>query len=103
MKKKATLFILATVLIISVGGVFANQLFHSSSKQDAVLYEYTWYTDEDLTDPTGTYSDINTEMQRLRNIFPAYVFSASHSGGLYQFEFGYKPSYPVVVIYSDLQ
>lgn len=72
-------------------------------KQGQDLLQFTWYNDQWMTDPTGTISDINTELQRLRSLYFGYVFSSSPSMGLVQFEYGHYPYQPTMIIYSNLQ
>lgn len=78
-----------------------NKTAPSKVTSAKVLLSYTWYLDESLTDPTGTVSAVNTEITRLRNLYPSYIFSASPGFGLSQFEFGYHPVLTDAVIYSN--
>jgi hypothetical protein len=103
MKKKAPLLILATLISVFASHVNANRGYYSSDQPKKALTDYIWYTDPDLTDPVGGYTDVNTEVQRLRSIFTAYTFSATWTPGLSKYEYGYRPSSPIVYIYSDLQ
>jgi|GEM_PF-1264918 len=68
-----------------------------------LLLNYTWYNDQWLTDPTGTYSGVSAELERLRDLYSGYVFSSSPGMGLYQFEYGHFPYYPTYIIYSNLR
>jgi hypothetical protein len=68
---------------------------------EAALTGYTWYTDPYLENPTGTVSPINTELSRLRSLYPGYVFSSSPSTNLQEFEYGYSPLFLDHVIYSN--
>ena len=103
MKKKAPLLILATLISVFATHVNANRGFHLSDNAQTVLTDYIWYSDPNLTDPTGSYSDVNTEVQRLRAIFPSYTFSATWTSGLNQYEYGYRSSAPIALIYSNIQ
>ncbi|WP_315815001.1 hypothetical protein [Paraflavitalea speifideaquila] len=67
----------------------------------AAFNGYTWYTDMDLENPTGTFGSIGSELARLRSLHPGYVFSSSFSLGLQEFEYGYSPYYFTHVIFSD--
>ena len=73
---------------------------HFSQAQHA-LVDYTWYTDPDLTDPTGTISNITTELNRLRNLYSGFTFSSSPGAGLAPFEYGYCQFNPIAIIYSN--
>lgn len=72
------------------------------ASKDACFTNYIWYSDADLTEEVGTWSDINVECNRLSLLFPGYTFSSYHSIGLYQYEYGYHSALPVVIIYSNL-
>ncbi len=65
------------------------------------IIAFTWFKDEELTDPTGTTSAINLEINRLQVLFPGYTFSSASSMGLSPYEFGYHDFYPGTVIYSN--
>jgi hypothetical protein len=80
-----------------------NKIASSKITSAKVLLSYTWFLDENMTDcPTGTVSAVNTEISRLRNLYPGYIFSASPGFGLSQFEFGYHAIFIDAVIYSNL-
>lgn len=103
MKKTATLLVLGIIVSILASGVIAKE---EPSKMpvetNAALVNYQWFYDADMTDPTGTYSDVATEVNRLRNTWPAYTFSATWFVGLHQFSWGYRPFDNTAAIYSDL-
>jgi hypothetical protein len=63
---------------------------------------YLWFTDIDLTNPTGTYCDVFYEMDRLRSMFGGYSFSHIPYSGLYEFEYGFGMPYIYATIYSDM-
>lgn len=64
---------------------------------------YLWFTDIDLTNPTGAFCDIFYEMNRLRNTFGGFSFSHIPYAGLYEFEYGIGIPWLYAVIYSDLR
>jgi len=110
MNKKAILFSVAFVLAVTAGKIFANQTAEMSQKKEsvavnkpAVLINYMWYADPDLTYFVGSVSDINAEMNRLRAIFPFNVFSSLPIGMVSPFEWGYYQYSNTAVIYSDLE
>ncbi len=78
-----------------------NAFVQPFSQSYALTDEYMWFWDIDLTNPTGAYCDIWTEITWLHNTFPGYSFSHIPYGGLTEFEFGYRPWY-YVTIYSNL-
>ena len=115
MKKKVKMFtaicivVLATTTAFSVNSGKANYL--TSNKQNFrpapvpvlnTCTNYTWYRDEEMTDPAGTVSDINVEIGRLMQLFSGYSFSSADGMGLLPFEWGYRQNLPPVVIYSNL-
>lgn len=103
MKKTATLLVLGIIISILASGVLAKEAPSKTPvKTNAVLYNYQWFYDADMTDATGTYSDVATEVNRLKGIFPAYTFSATWFVGLHQFSWGYRPYDNGAAIYSDL-
>jgi hypothetical protein len=68
----------------------------------ALTGNYLWFTDINLTDPAGSYCDIWTEIDRLRNSYPGYSFSHVNYGNLLEFEFGFSAPLYFATIYSDL-
>jgi len=62
---------------------------------------YTWYKDEELTDPTGSICTISAEVYRLQVLFPGYTFSSTFTLGLSPYEYGDHYFYPVQIIYSN--
>jgi hypothetical protein len=109
MKKKAILFAIAIMLAVTAGKMFANQTTDMSQKKEtvttnkpALLVNYMWYADPDLTYPVGTICDINAEMSRLRAIYPFNVFSSLPVGMVNPYEWGYYQYSNTAVIYSDL-
>lgn len=63
---------------------------------------YLWFTDIDLTNPTGTYCDVFYEMDRLRSMFGGYSFSHIPYGNLTEFEYGIGIPWLYATIYSDM-
>lgn len=108
MKRKATLFAIAIAFIVMTGNISAHQPASSTSstfsprEKGSMLVNYDWYYDDELTQPVGAYSDVNTEVVRLRNMFPANVFSTTPTGTTHQYEYGYYQFAPLSIIYSDL-
>ena len=102
MKKKAILFAIAIVIAITGTNIFAKQTTALPQKVKPALVNYAWYADEDFVYPVGTYSDINAEMSRLRNLFPYNTFSATPFGMLDAYEYGYNEYSNTLIIYSDL-
>ncbi|WP_133054693.1 hypothetical protein [Niastella populi] len=102
MKKKAILFMIAIVIAITGTNIFAKQTTTLTQKVKPALINYAWYADEDFMVPVGTHSDINVEMNRLRNLFPYNIFSATPFGMLNPYEFGYNEYSNTSIIYSDL-
>jgi hypothetical protein len=106
MKKMIAIFVLACTF--SVGTVKAEVKSNATafvqpfSQSYALTSNYLWFTDIDLTNPTGSYCDIWYEMEYLRSTFPGYSFSHYNYGGLLQFEFGYSAPLYFATIYSDL-
>jgi hypothetical protein len=98
MKKILTLML----IVLTIDSSFANKKFHADEKKPA-LVNYTWYYDADFSEAVGSTSEVNTELNRLRNLFPSYTFSSSPSPGMYAYEYGYYPFYVVPVIYSNIQ
>lgn len=98
------------MLALSISALVLTITFGSASpkpsypvlKSNNILINYVWYEDPDLTVPTGTASDVNTELNRLRTAFPGYTFSTIHSMGLYEFEYGYYSGFSMVKIFSDM-
>jgi len=103
MKQTATLLVLGIILTILASFAIAKKAPSKMPvKANTALYNYQWFYDADMTDPTGTYSDVATEVNRLKSIFPAYSFSAIWYVGLHEFDWGYRPYDNGAVIYSDL-
>ncbi|AEV99065.1 hypothetical protein A4D02_10925 [Niastella koreensis] len=76
------------------------QPFSTSYRLDT---PYIWFTDADLTNPTGSYCDIFYEMDRLRAVFGGYSFSHIPYGNLVEFEYGIGVPWLYATIYSDLR
>jgi len=109
MKKNVKIFTAVCIVVLATTNVFSvNSETVKPNTQQVVVpnlkacTDYTWYTDEELTDPVGTVSDINVEVGRLMQLFSGYTFSSASGMGLLPFEFGYRHNLPTVVIYSNL-
>jgi hypothetical protein len=102
MKRKAILFATAFAFAIIAGHLFANRYSPAPATHSRVMINYIWYIDPDMTQPNGAYSDVTTELNRLRSLHPSNIFSTNSSGGLHGYEWGYYPSAPTAIIYSDL-
>ena len=104
MKKMIALFVFACTFTIANANFDAKTaaFVQPFDQSYALSNNYLWFTDIDLTNPTGSYCDIWYEMNRLRNIFPAYSFSHIPYAGLNEFEFGFSAPLYFATIYSDL-
>lgn len=101
MKKMISLVVVTTLMFL--WPYHPSTAYHQLEKgKPAAFFYYTWYLDEDMQNPTGTESTINTEMERLRDVYSGNVFSSSPSLGLTEYEYGYFMYYPAAIIYSDL-
>ena len=106
MRTNIKILVLVFIAILVNESVFPTKMYKAPVKAQHVLAQhaftdYTWFTDADMTDPTGTISDINIEISRLQSIYTGYTFSSSPGGGLHDFEYGWNAYYDDVVIYSD--
>ena len=106
MKKKAILFAIAIALALTAGHIFAGQsavVQQEVASQKKVMPPtlYYWYYDMDYTQPVGSYTDVTTELNRLRNLHAGYEFSLIPHGLLVGFEFGYNPWTLPQIIFSD--
>ena len=99
--RKLPLLLCALALTILSGTASSKQSRHSVVSVTTMV-NYVWYEDPELIVPTGTVSDVSTELTRLRTAFPGYTFSTIHSMGLYEFEYGHYPNFTIVKIFSDL-
>ena len=108
MKKMIVIFVLACTFSATVKADATNvksnvnAFVQPFSQSYALTANYLWFTDIDLTNPTGSYCDIWYEMAYLRNTFPGYSFSNYNYGGLLEFEYGYSAPLYFATIYSDL-
>lgn len=103
MKQTATLLVLGIIISMLASFAIAKDAPSKTPvKTNAVLYNYQWFYDADMTDPTGTYCDVNTEINRLKNTWPAYTFSATWFVGLHEVDWGYRPYDNGAVIFSDM-
>jgi hypothetical protein len=104
MKRQLFLMLLACALTFSATQTRAAWSMPTTPKAETKTTGllYLWFLDIDLLDPVGSFSDINTELARLRTLFPGYTFSATPTPGLRAFEFGFYPLLTIAIIYSDL-
>lgn len=91
-----------TLVIFLWPGQSSTAWHQPADAAPAAFFPYTWYYDEDMTQPVGTVATVSAEMDRLRLIYPGNVFSSSYSSGLSAYEYGYYSYYPAAIIYSDL-
>jgi hypothetical protein len=96
---KILLLVLTAILINE--SVFPTKMYKAPVKTQHAFTDYTWFTDADMTDPTGTISDIYVEISRLQALYSGYTFSSLPGGGLHDFEYGWNAYYDDVVIYSN--
>jgi len=101
MKRKAILFAIAFACAVMSGHLFASKASSAPATNNKVMLNYTWYMDEDMTIANGAYSDVSTELNRLRFLYPANIFTTSPQGNTHGYEWGYYPSAPVPIIFSD--
>lgn len=95
--------IIPVIAIALLSGSFTSTgVNRTSTSQSQAFRDYTWYTDADYTDPTGTICDINEEIFRLHCLFGGNIFSSTPSMGLHAYEYGYYPYMLPAIIYSDL-
>ena len=103
MKRTATLLVLGIIVSMLASFAIAKDAPSKTPvKTNAALYNYQWFYDADLTYPTGSYSDVATELNRLRSTFPAYTFSVTYFVGLHEFDWGYRPYDNGAMIYSNM-
>jgi hypothetical protein len=104
MKKMIAICVLACTFSVATANINAktNAFVQPFNQSYALTATYLWFTDSDLTNPTGSYCDIWYEINRLHNSFPGYSFSHEHYTGLTEFEFGYASPWYYATIYSDL-
>lgn len=109
MKKMIAIFVLACTFTVATVKANVNTTIAATNafvqpfnQSYALSNDYLWFTDADLTNPTGTYCDIWYEMERLRNSFPGYSFSHMPYAGLNDFEYGFSNPYYFATIYSNL-
>jgi hypothetical protein len=103
MKKNLLLFVFVFATTFFTGNAGTNHYSSAEEENAAMFISYEWYLDPELTYPTGTYRDVNAEMDDLRETFPDKVFSAYYSPSLSHFEYGYRPGWPIKLIYSSLE
>ena len=108
MKKMIAVFVLACAFTAASANNRAsieaktNAFVQPFSQSYALDTPFLWFTDCDLTNPTGTYCDVFYEMDRLRSMFGAYSFSHIPYAGLNEFEYGIGVPWLYATIYSNL-
>ena len=105
MKKMIAFFVFACAFTVANANINAKTtaFVQPFDQSYALSNDYLWFTDIDLTDPTGSYCDIWYEMDRLRASFPGYSFSHVGYAGLLEFEYGFSAPLYFATIYSDLR
>ena len=109
MKKVIAVFVLACAFTAasannSVGiDAKTNAFVQPFSQSYALEGQYLWFTDADLTNPTGSYCDIFYEINRLNSCFPGFSFSHIPYVGLNDFEYGVGVPWLYATIYSNLR
>ncbi|MDF2192621.1 hypothetical protein [Paraflavitalea sp. CAU 1676] len=78
-----------------------NSSFVAAPASQQMRVTYSWYNDPSFISWTGEISTVTAELNRLRNLYSGYTFSASGGPGLIGFEWGYSSGFPTAVIYSD--
>lgn len=101
MKKNRNAAIAVCIALMLAINVSSRQHPSAPPPPSKEFTDYTWYKDEEMTDPTGTTSAIYIEIDRLEALFPGYTFSSTHSMGLYPYEWGDHFFYPTTIIYSN--
>jgi hypothetical protein len=104
MKKMIAICVLACMFSVATANTNAkaNVFVQPFDQSYAMVSNYIWFTDIDLTNPAGSYCDIFAEIDRLHNSYPGYSFSHIHYAGLLEFEFGYSAPLYFATIYSDI-
>ena len=103
MKRTLSLLLFAGILcVILQGNKPVVEQHETTVAQKVLVLDYTWYTDYSMFEPTGTVCSISDEIDRLRTLWPEYVFSNFPSMGLDEFEYGYYSPVHSAVIYSNL-
>jgi len=109
MKKVIAVFVLACAFTAASANNSAvidaktNAFIQPFSSSYALDTPFIWFTDCDLTNPTGTYCDVFYEMDRLRSMFGGFSFSHIPYGNLVEFEYGIGVPWLYATIYSDLR
>lgn len=99
MKKILSLLILVSISLVIQSGAPANKPT-SNMAEDKVLF--TWYYDQDMTDPTGTVSGVAAELNRMRDLYPDYTWSNVPSIGCLPVIWGYYSPTIKAQIYSNM-
>ena len=104
MKKMIAICVLACTFSVANANINAktNAFVQPFDQSYALIGDYLWFTDIDLTNPTGAFCDIWSEITWLHNTFPGYSFSHVPYGNLLEFEFGVALPWYFATIYSNL-
>lgn len=104
MKKMIAICVLACTFSVANANINAktNAFIQPFNQSYALTATYLWFTDIDLTNPTGAFCDIWTEINWLHNTFPGYSFSHVPYGNLLEFEFGLALPWYFATIYSNM-
>jgi len=104
MKKRIALIVCALAISVIAGSSFRKAPVQQQQmeKQQSFMLNYAWYYDPLLIYAVGSYSSVSTEILRLYDMFPGYIFSSTWYLGLHAFEYGYYPFLNVAIIYSDI-
>lgn len=100
MNRSIKTVVLAVVIMFGASFMPAKLSHKAVSSSPRALTNYIWYKDIEMTDPTGTYSDVAAEISRLQGMFGSYIFSSTPSMNLHEYEWGYD-TYSYAIIYSD--
>ncbi len=108
MKKMIAVFVLACAFTAASANnstsvaAKTNAFVQPFSASYALDIPFIWFTDIDLTNPTGSYCDVFYEIDRLSACFPGYSFSHLPYGNLVEFEYGIGIPWLYQTIYSNL-
>jgi hypothetical protein len=104
MKKMIAICVLACTFSVANANINAktNAFVQPFNQSYALTADYQWFTDIDLTNPTGAFCDIWTEITWLQNTFSGYSFSHVAYAGLTEFEYGVAQPWYFATIYSDM-
>lgn len=64
-----------------------------SAAQENNLLWYTWYWDDEGTQPVGTQGPVGQEIARLQTLYPNNSWSSNPFSGSHQYEYGFYAYY----------